>query len=197
MAKRAGMNRVGAQMPVADDKEKGITSSGSSIPGTTTAHDGHCGKVPQRASPIRSRVRSTAYGRPAETTSKFAGFFYKKCATQTNFELNAGNKMYNSIPEASRSAKNRGFGPYLLGPERRCGISDIELAAAMLSHAVAYLINEQLAGRRSPIQANRDAIQILCQAGEALALTERREPGRRFIAEWISKSRRKLAISRT
>ena len=85
--------------------------------------------------------------------------------------------MQNSTPDASSSANSRGWRPHLLGPERRCGISNTQSAAAILSHAVAYLIDEQLAGRRFPLKANREAIQILCQAGEAIAHTERREPG--------------------
>lgn len=103
--------------------------------------------------------------------------------------------MQSSIPSASSSTDSRGWRPYLLGPERRCGISDAVLAATMLSHAVAYLLNEQLAGGRSPVQANREAIQILCQAGDAIARTERREPERRLVAAWLRKVRRNPEIS--
>jgi len=70
----------------------------------------------------------------------------------------------------------------------------MELAAAMLSHAVAYLLNEQLAGGRSPVQANREAIQILCQAGDMITRTERREPERRLVAAWLRKARRNPKI---
>lgn len=71
----------------------------------------------------------------------------------------------------------------------------MEFAAAILSRAVAYLIDEQLAGRGFPLKANREAIQILCQAGEAIAHTERREPERRLIAAWLRKTRRNPEIS--
>ena len=98
--------------------------------------------------------------------------------------------MQSSTPSASSSTDSRGWRPHLLGPERRCGISDTVLAATMLSHAIDYLLNEQLAGRRSHIQANREAIQILCQAGDAITRTERREPERRLVAAWLRKARR-------
>ena len=99
--------------------------------------------------------------------------------------------MQSLVPGAPSSTTYPRRQPYLLGPERRCGISDMELAAAMLSHAVAYLIEEQRAGRRLPLQANREAIRLLCQAGDAVACGERREPARQLIAAWLSKARGK------
>lgn len=69
--------------------------------------------------------------------------------------------------------------------DEREGTSELELASRTLSHAVNYLVNEQLAGHRSSLAANREAIAILCDAGRGLALVERREPARRAIASWL------------
>ena len=103
------------------------------------------------------------------------------------------SQLDQGCPMQSNESSSRGVHeekPYLLGPERRCGVSDLELAAAMLAHAVSYLIGEQLVGRRFPPQANREAVQILCQAAEAVESIERREPARRLIAAWIRKTHR-------
>lgn len=69
--------------------------------------------------------------------------------------------------------------------DQRGGASDLEVASQMLSHAVHYLISEQLAGRRVSAQANREAIAILCSAGRQLGEVERREPARNAIATWL------------
>lgn len=92
----------------------------------------------------------------------------------------------------SSSSAPKGRKLHLLGPERRCGISDQELASQMLSHAVSYLVEDQLAGRCLLTQANREAIHILCRAGTALASDERRESERPFIAAWIGKTAKLL-----
>ena len=47
-----------------------------------------------------------------------------------------------------------------------------------MAHAVDYLVTEQLAGRRVPVKANREAIDLLADAFVQLAKTERREPER-------------------
>lgn len=65
------------------------------------------------------------------------------------------------------------------GPERRDGISKLEQGSVTLSHAVQYLVSEQLQGRRSPVQANREAIAILSKACIELGSLERREPARK------------------
>jgi hypothetical protein len=70
-------------------------------------------------------------------------------------------------------------------PERRRGRSDLERGSALLSHAVEYLVSEQLAGRRHPIQPNREAIAILCEAGRQIQAEERRKLAKASIASWL------------
>ena len=70
-------------------------------------------------------------------------------------------------------------------PDGREGPSELEIASRLLAHAVNHLVSEQLAGQRSPLAANREAIAILCEAGRNLALVERREPARIVIASWL------------
>jgi hypothetical protein len=69
--------------------------------------------------------------------------------------------------------------------QRRRATSDLERASTKLSHAVEYLVAEQLEGRRSPVSANRQAVAILCDAGRKLASEERRRPARGRIREWL------------
>ncbi len=68
------------------------------------------------------------------------------------------------------------------GIERRQGVSSLERGSTMLSHAVQYLVSEQLAGRRPAVKANREAIMILSRARLELDVRERREPARSNIA---------------
>jgi hypothetical protein len=75
--------------------------------------------------------------------------------------------------------------PLLFITERRRLTSDLEIASGVLSRAVEYLVSEQLNGRRNPVQANREAIAILCEAGRKLSQEERRKPARRSIAAWL------------
>ncbi len=75
--------------------------------------------------------------------------------------------------------------PLFLGNDRRRGVSELETASQILAHAVNYLVSEQLAGTRSPVESNREAIALLCAAGRELALEERRRPARRSIAAWL------------
>jgi hypothetical protein len=75
--------------------------------------------------------------------------------------------------------------PPLLLVERRKGISNLETAARTLSRAIDYLVSEQLAGRRHPLQANRMAIALLCEAGRGIAKEERRLPARRSLNAWL------------
>lgn len=93
------------------------------------------------------------------------------------------NLTFNTFTKTER----RGKGPYLIGPERRCGISDMELAAAILSDALSYLSENQLAGRYLSLEANREAIRLLCQAAQEIYHSERRAPARRSIAAWLFK----------
>ena len=65
--------------------------------------------------------------------------------------------------------------------DRRAGVSDAEAASNLLLRATSYLLNEQLAGTRQPVLANREAINILCEAGRKIAQNERRQPLRRSI----------------
>ena len=69
--------------------------------------------------------------------------------------------------------------------DERQGPSELEIASRILSHAVNYLVTEQLAGQRASLPANREAIAILCNAGRGLALAERRDPARRALASWL------------
>ena len=65
--------------------------------------------------------------------------------------------------------------------DRRRGLSDLSAAAVKVAHAINYLATEQLAGRRDPVQANRKAMAILCDAFEQLAVMERRVPEQRSL----------------
>lgn len=87
--------------------------------------------------------------------------------------------MSSSIPTSDLSP------PAPAASERRRRRSDLESASKLLSHAVEYLIAEQLMGRRSPVQANREAVAILCEAGRMIAQQERRKPARSSIAAWL------------
>ena len=58
---------------------------------------------------------------------------------------------------------------------------DLQRASEMLSHAVEYLVSERINGRRSPILANQQAIEILCQSREELAKRERRNLAQRSL----------------
>ena len=69
--------------------------------------------------------------------------------------------------------------------EQRRGLSELERASATLASAVEYLVSEQLAGRRHPLSANRDAIAILAGAGRDLLSVERRQPAKQSIAAWL------------
>lgn len=73
------------------------------------------------------------------------------------------------------------------GRDRRSGLSDVEIASLMLLHAISYLTKEQLKGNR-PVLANRDAMKILCAAGQAMAVTERRRPLRLSMLGWLRRS---------
>lgn len=75
---------------------------------------------------------------------------------------------------------------------RRPGISRLEAASKTLSHAVNYLVTEQLAGHCLSARDNRDAVALLCAAGRDLARHERRAPAQRATAAWL----RGAALSR-
>lgn len=75
-------------------------------------------------------------------------------------------------------------------PERRKGISDLEFASTLLSRAVQYLSTEQRAGRCTSVRANRQAITVLCDCAEGLAIAEQREPARRALYGWLDRARR-------
>jgi hypothetical protein len=79
---------------------------------------------------------------------------------------------------SSTPAFNSASTPVWDGPERRQGMSTLELGSIMLSHAIQYLVSEQFAGRRPSVQANREAIAILSRTRLGLGLMERREPAR-------------------
>lgn len=65
--------------------------------------------------------------------------------------------------------------------ERRRGESEWNFATATVAHAINYLLTEQLAGRRHPLAANREAVTLLCRVFEELAATERRAPERKSL----------------
>ena len=76
--------------------------------------------------------------------------------------------------------------------DRRRGISELSSAALTVAHAVDYLVTEQLAGRRLPVQANREAVDLLADAFVQLANTERREPERQSLLSrlpWFRKQK--------
>jgi len=73
--------------------------------------------------------------------------------------------------------------------DRRLGVSDLESASLLLSHAVLYLSSEQRAGRCTSVRGNRMAITILCDCAEALAALERRESARVALDSWLAGAR--------
>ena len=75
--------------------------------------------------------------------------------------------------------------PSLLLIERRQSKSDLMQASEILSHAVDYLVSEQLSGHRTPSQANRQAIAILNDALKEVVEKERRGATRGSIDAWI------------
>ena len=72
-----------------------------------------------------------------------------------------------------------------LVPERRSLNSELELAADTLGNAVHYLVTEQRIDRRVSMQANRDAIGILCEAAREIAQQERRSAARKSVASLL------------
>lgn len=70
--------------------------------------------------------------------------------------------------------------------DRRRGKSELNFAAETVAHAINYLVMEQIAGRRVPVQVNREAISLLCRAFEQLAATERRAPERKSLLSRLS-----------
>ena len=72
--------------------------------------------------------------------------------------------------------------------DRRADVSEAEVASLMLLHAISYLVTEQLKGTRQPVSANREAIQILCAAGQTMAGVERRQPVRLSILGRLRRS---------
>jgi len=74
-------------------------------------------------------------------------------------------------------------------PERRHGISDLERASLLLSHAVQYLSLEQRAGRCTSVRSNRQAITTLCECAETLTELEHREYARETLADWLADAR--------
>jgi len=70
--------------------------------------------------------------------------------------------------------------------DRHTTLSDLESAVEMLEHAVEHLVVEQVQSLRAPVQANRDAIAILCQAVHEMVQVERRSPTRSAVARWLS-----------
>jgi hypothetical protein len=90
-----------------------------------------------------------------------------------------------SSPNPSQAVRFHANASYLVIKNNRQSQSDLERAAEILAHAVQYLVDEQLLGRRDPVQANRQAVAILCQAGRELEQNERRAPARRSVATWL------------
>lgn len=72
-------------------------------------------------------------------------------------------------------------------PDRRHGLSDLELAFSTLSRAVEYLLTEQLAGRRPDLRSNREAVAILCDLSRPLLSAEKRIDHRGKVAAWLRK----------
>ncbi len=70
--------------------------------------------------------------------------------------------------------------------DRRRGQSELSFAAMTVSHAIDYLVSEQIAGRRVPVQTNREAVFLLCGVFEQLAAAERRAPERKSILSRLS-----------
>ena len=72
-------------------------------------------------------------------------------------------------------------------PDRRHGPSELEVAFSTLSHAVEYLITEQLAGLRPDLRSNREAVAILCDLSRFLLTAEKRVEHRGKVASWLRK----------
>ena len=67
--------------------------------------------------------------------------------------------------------------------DRRAGLSSVVHASRMLAHATEHLVRAQMTGRGGP--AVREAIGLLCEAGERLLETERRAESRAEMAGWM------------
>ncbi len=67
--------------------------------------------------------------------------------------------------------------------DRRAGSSPLTHASHVLAHAAEHLVREQMAGRGGA--AVREAIGLLCEAGERVLETERRVAGKLQMAYWI------------
>lgn len=67
--------------------------------------------------------------------------------------------------------------------DRRVSKSEVVHASRVLAHAAEHLVREQMVGRGGlPI---REAIGLLCEAGERLLETERRADSRAQVAAWM------------
>ena len=62
-------------------------------------------------------------------------------------------------------------------------MSHVVHASRVLAHAAEHLVREQMTGRGGP--AVREAIGLLCEAGEHLLDVERREENRAEMAAWM------------
>ena len=69
--------------------------------------------------------------------------------------------------------------------DRRHGTSELELGVTILSHAIEYLITEQLGGRRPDLHSNRQAVATLCDLSRSLLVVERRVSHREVAAAWL------------
>ena len=67
--------------------------------------------------------------------------------------------------------------------DRRAGMSTVVHASRVLAHAAEHLVRQQMTGRGGP--AVREAIGVLCDAGERLLELERRAEGRADMAVWM------------
>ena len=67
--------------------------------------------------------------------------------------------------------------------DRRAGMSAMVHASRLLAHAAEHLVREQMTGRGGP--AIREAIGLLCEAGERLLQVERRSEDRAEMAAWM------------
>lgn len=69
--------------------------------------------------------------------------------------------------------------------ERRQGFSKPERALRTLHHAVAHLIDERDSNHQLSVEANREAIALLCQAAQEVTRKDRRDATRRYAISWI------------
>ncbi len=69
--------------------------------------------------------------------------------------------------------------------ERRGGISESELALRTLHRAVAHLIDERDGNQQLLVEANRQAIALLCKAAQEVTRKDRRDATRRYAISWI------------